>query len=98
MRGNLKTKNKDKKMQIPFITSSLSRMTKKHMPDVLEKPHRWTRKDRKNQLSYLKRTIAGNKGKMTDDLKKSHAELCQLCKHGKDKTQANLRREVAQVV
>jgi len=68
------------------------------MPDVLEKTHKWTRKDRKNQLSYLKRIIAGNKGKMTDDLKKAHSELCQLCKHGKDKTRENLRREVAQVV
>jgi len=70
-------------MQIPFITSSMTKRDKKHMTDVLEKTHRWTRKDRKNQLAYLKRIVSDNKGKMTDDLEKAHSELCQLCKHGK---------------
>ena len=70
-------------MQIPFITSPLTKQAKKHMTAVINNEHRWTRKDRKNQLSYLKRIIAGNKGKMTDDIKKAHAELCRLCKHGK---------------
>ena len=65
-------------MQIPYLTSPMTNGDKKHLTDVLEPWHKYTRRDRKNQLAFVKRTIAGNKGEMTDDTCRDHMALCKM--------------------
>ena len=64
-------------MQTPYLTSPMTKRNKKQMPDVLKDEHVYNKTDIKRQLKYVKRLIANNKGKMTEQTREAHSVLCR---------------------
>ena len=65
------------------MQTTINRQMTKRDKKQLEAYYGETRKYFKNKLASLKRKALSEKDGMSDSLRKDHAELCQLCKHGK---------------